>query len=178
MSFKDLEIKKEYRSLLDNVAKEFYIPLLSEAVVYKRAVGYFSSSIFANIAKGILGVVKNNGSIQIIASPNLSDEDVKAIQMGYQQREDVFKTAVLRELKEPRNGSEKDCLNLLANLIADGVLDIKIAVTESGGKYGIYHEKMGLFIDADGNKVAFSGSNNETANALMYNYETLDVYRD
>ena len=44
MSLKDISIKTEYRSLLDNVAKDFYIPLLSCAEKYQRAVGFFSSS--------------------------------------------------------------------------------------------------------------------------------------
>lgn len=38
MSFTDIDIKPEYRSRLDNVIKDFYIPVLKEAVLYKRAV--------------------------------------------------------------------------------------------------------------------------------------------
>ena len=34
MSLRDVEIKKEYRSLLDNVAKEFYIPLEIAAALF------------------------------------------------------------------------------------------------------------------------------------------------
>ena len=44
MSLKEQPIKNEYRSLIDNVVQDFYIPLLKEAVTYKRAVGFFSSS--------------------------------------------------------------------------------------------------------------------------------------
>ena len=44
MSLRDCEIKKEYRSLIDNIVQDFYIPLLKKANVYKRAVGFFSSS--------------------------------------------------------------------------------------------------------------------------------------
>ena len=68
MSLKDLSIKMEYRSLIDNVAKEFYIPLLREAVEYKRAVGFFCSSSLVEISKGISGLVKNGGKIKIVAS--------------------------------------------------------------------------------------------------------------
>ena len=68
MSLRDVEIKFEYRSLIDNVAKEFYIPLLKEAVSYKRAVGFFSSSSLVEISKGISGLVANGGKIQLIAS--------------------------------------------------------------------------------------------------------------
>ena len=58
MSFKELDIKKEYRSLLDSVAKDFYIPLLIQAVKYQRAVGFFSSSCLVEISKGISELAK------------------------------------------------------------------------------------------------------------------------
>lgn len=176
MSLQDIEIKKEYRSRLDNVARDFYIPLLQEAISYKRSVGFFSSSILVEISKGIIGLINNGGKIQLIASPRLSDEDVTAIRKGYEQRNKVIQDALLRELKDPQNKYQADRLNFLANLIADGYLDIKIAITEEDSAFGMYHEKMGIIEDAEGNRVAFSGSNNETANALLANYETVDVY--
>ena len=68
-------------------------------------------------------------------------------------------------------------LNLLACLIAQGVLDIRIAYTEGKNGIGMYHKKMGLIEDAYGNAVAFSGSMNESATAMSINYETIDVFR-
>ena len=41
----------------------------------------------------------------------------------------------------------------------------------------MYHEKMGLIEDGEGNIVAFSGSMNESATAMSINYETIDVFR-
>lgn len=41
MSFQDHDIKTEYRTLIDDIAQNFYLPLLGEAVSYKRAVGFF-----------------------------------------------------------------------------------------------------------------------------------------
>ena len=139
MSLQDVVIKKEYRSRLDNVAKDFYIPLLKEAIIYKRSVGFFSSSILVEISKGIIGLVKNGGKIQLIASPRLSDEDISAIRSGYEQRNKIIKNALLRQLTEPDNKYQADRLNFLANLIADGYLDIKIAWTEDGSEFGLYH---------------------------------------
>lgn len=176
MSLKECSIKKEYRSLIDNVAKDFFVPLLKEAISYKRAVGFFSSSVLVEISKGIIGLVQNGGKIQIIASPYLSEEDIEAIRKGYVQRAEACKNAALRALDKPLNAYQADRLNLLANLIADGILDIRIAITESQGALGMYHEKMGIIEDSDGNRVAFSGSMNESANALMANYETIDVF--
>lgn len=176
MSFQELEIKKEYRSLLDSVAKDFYIPLLSHAVKYQRAVGFFSSSCLIEISKGISELAKNGGKIQLVASPYLSDEDIEAIKSGYAMRDHVVKEAIRREMTEGKTPFEKTRLNLLANLISDDVMDIKIAFTEDSERLGMYHEKMGIITDADGNRVAFSGSMNESSTAMTLNYETIDVF--
>lgn len=176
MGLKDVEVKNEYRSLTDNVAMDFYIPLLQHATSYKRAVGFFSSSILVEISKGISALVKNGGSIQLVASPYLSDDDIKAIRTGYALRDSIIKSSILRELKDPQTPFEKERLNMLANLIADSILDIKIAFTEDESRIGMYHEKMGIISDEEGNKVAFSGSMNESATALNVNYETIDVF--
>lgn len=178
MSLKDKYIKNEYRSLLDNVVQDFYIPLLKEAVSYKRAVGFFSSSSLVELTKGIASMAERGGKIQIVASPYLSDEDVKAIKKGYAAREEIIENAVLRQISdETLDYYSMQRLNLLACLIAQGVLDIRIAYTEGKNGIGMYHEKMGLIEDAGGNVVAFSGSMNESATAMSINYETIDVFR-
>jgi len=176
VSLKDVELKSEYRSLIDNVTKDFYIPLLKQADTYKRAVGFFSSSALAEISKGIIGLVKNGGTIKLVASPHLSDEDVEAMKKGYELREKIIENALLRELHGINTEIEQDRLNLLASLIADGVLDVKIALTEQNGEIGMYHEKMGIITDSEGNRVAFSGSMNESATAMKVNYEAIDVF--
>lgn len=171
-------IKSEYRSLIDNVVQEFYIPLLKEAVSYKRAVGFFSSSSLVEISKGISALVNNGGKIQIVASPYLQDDDIEAIRNGYESRK-IIEKALLRQLPDGQlDYFSVERLNLLANLIADSVLDIRIAYTEDKHGIGMYHEKMGLIEDIEGHKVAFSGSMNESATAMAVNYETIDVFCD
>lgn len=178
MSLKDVPIKNEYRSLIDNVVQGFYLPLLKEAAVYKRAVGFFSSSSLVEISKGIASMASKGGKIQIVASPYLSEEDVDAIQKGYSERNAVIENAVLRQITDERlDYFSMQRLNLLASLIANGVMDIRIAYTEDRRGIGMYHEKMGLIEDFDGNTVAFSGSMNESATAMSINYETIDVFR-
>lgn len=178
MGLRECDIKSEYRSLIDNVVQDFYIPLLNEAVLYRRAVGFFSSSSLVDISKGIAALVKRGGKIQLVASPYLSDEDIEAIKDGYEKRNSIIEKALLSQLAdETLDYYSMERLNLLANLIAEGVLDIKIAYTEDCKGIGMYHEKMGVIEDSDGNKVAFSGSMNESSTAMSINYETIDVFR-
>lgn len=176
MGFSQLNIKSEYRSLTDDIVTEFYIPTLHHAVLYKRAVGFFSSTALIQVSRGITGLIRNGGRIMLIASPKLDEKDVEAISKGYEERNEVIERALLNAITEPRSHFEEERLNLLANLVADGRLDIKIAFTEVSGGIGIYHEKMGLFYDNASNSIAFTGSLNETYSAFSHNYETIDVF--
>lgn len=177
MSFLELELKPEYRSFESNIIKEFYLPVLDKAVNYKRAVGYFSSTALIEITKGIKNLIKNEGKIQIIASPQLSKEDIEAIEEGYKGRDEVIVSSLMRSLDfESENIFEKKRLNLLAHLIKNNILDIKIAFINTDEGLGIYHEKTGVLEDSNGNVIVFSGSLNETGAALTYNYEAIDVY--
>ena len=176
MSLKDVKLKSEYRSLLDDIVKDFHIPLLSQAVLYRRAVGFFSSYALIEISKGISALIKNGGRIQLIVSPKLSEDDIKAIEKGFEMRYEIIERCLERSLEPPRNIYEEKRLNLLANLIANGQLDIKVAFLEKDNKIGMYHEKMGLISDAENNIIAFTGSMNETQNAFSHNYESIDVF--
>ena len=176
MSLRDIQIDSEYRTLSCDMANDFYIPMLGEAILYKRAVGFFSSSALAAISAGIYELYENGGKIQLIASPRLSSEDIEAINDGYQQREEIIKGALKRELEDCTDFCQQNRLNLLATLIAKGILDIRIAVTIGKKGIGMYHEKMGLIEDIEGNIVAFSGSMNETDTAIHDNYEAIDVF--
>ena len=124
MGLQDTPINNEYRSLIDNVVQDIYLPLLKEAPTYKRADGFFSSSSLVEISKGIATMASKGGKIQIVASPYLSDEDIEAIQKGYEERNSVIEKSVLRQITDERlDYFSMQRLNLLATLIADGNKD-------------------------------------------------------
>ncbi len=176
MILKDLHIEKEYRNLKCDVISEFYIPVLSTAVKYKRAVGFFNSAALYEIAIGLKNLASNKGKFELIVSPRLTDEDIKSIQLGYEKRQEIIEAALLRDFHEPKNKVEISKLNLLANLIADNILDIKVAFKLDAHSAGIFHEKMGIVIDSERNKLAFTGSMNETYSGLLQNYESIDAF--
>ena len=176
VSLQDITLKTEYRTLKDDIANEFYIPVLKEAIRYKRAVGFFSSSILAMITDGLYELYRNGGHIQILASPKLSDDDIEAIKQGYENRTAIIKNALLRELGDYDDFKTRDRLNLLACLIAENRLDFKIVEPISNKRNGMYHEKVGIIEDSAGNVIAFSGSMNESSNAVENNYESFDVF--
>ena len=172
MSLLDIQIESEYRNKHGNIIRSFYNPLLSEAIAYDRSVGFFSSTALSCFSVGLCNFLKNGGKIRLVATPYLSNEDVQAMRNGYKARNEIVEEALMKKLYDPLNSQEIDRLNMLANLIAECRMDIKIALTESG----MYHEKLGIIRDSYGNFVAFSGSSNESENAFLNNYETTDVF--
>lgn len=177
MNFTELKFQKEYRSPQNDVVKDFFTPVLEKAKYYKRSVGFFSSTSLEIISKGISNLVKNGGKIQIVASPKLSEEDIEAIKTGYDKKSEIIEKRLLGELESTDdNYFTNQRLNLLANLIAKDILSIKIAFTDNGSLVGIYHEKLGVFEDFEGNIIAFDGSMNESKTAMCYNYESINVY--
>lgn len=173
MAFEEIKdtIKKSYRTP-DKIVQEFYIPLLSRAKSYDRAVGFFSSSVLIELSRGLINLVNNGGKMRLITSPRLQEQDIQAIKEGYDRRK-IVDEAIMREWKEPKNHIEEERLNFLSHLIEDGYLDIKIAFKKP---YGLYHEKIGILTDEEGNSVAFTGSLNESEQAINLNFESIDAY--
>jgi hypothetical protein len=61
---RSLKLKAVYRSDEDNILEDFYIPALSVATSYQRAVGYFSATMLSYAAQGLSAFVDNKGGIQ------------------------------------------------------------------------------------------------------------------
>lgn len=169
----NLTFKLQYRSSHDNLFEHFYRPCLNNAIKYDRASGYFTSESLKLLAEGLDIFLYNGGQIRIVANPNLSRQDIEAIEKGHAARESVIESRLLKEIELSYKTIEDDTLNVLSWLIYQRQLDIKIAFTTNGS---IYHEKFGIFTDKDNNAIAFSGSANETYNGLSQNFEKVDVY--
>lgn len=177
---RELDLQVSYRSDIGNIVDLFFIPCLERAVSYRRAVGFFTSSGLAMAAKGLAAFIGGPGKMCLIASPLLDENDCKAIAHGYEARHDIIARSLLRCLDGDIDSLVRDRLASLAWLVAHERLEVKIALkkTVPGSPFpvGIYHEKLGIFEDADGNKVAFSGSSNETSGGLIDNFEAVDVF--
>ena len=117
--------------------------------------------------------------MRLIASPHLDEQDEHAINRGYKERTTALRSVAQRSFHEIQNRIVEDRLDALSWLISSNRLDITLAIRlRPTGEYtrGIFHEKTGIFTDAYGNSVAFSGSSNETVGGLVENYEIIDVF--
>ena len=185
MSLQELNLSRRYRSdTCSNIGREFLCPTIKEGVTYWRATGYFSSSSLISISRGLSYLTQKPGAqVKIVCSPKLSQDDVRAISQGYQNRKDIVDKILINNFSSDSLGDEdKERLNYLCHLIEQGILDIKIAITDRTDTHGVsvgdYHEKFGLIEDEIGNIVAFEGSLNESENGYENNFENIRVYRN
>jgi superfamily II DNA or RNA helicase len=179
MLLTELNLGTEYRSDSSDTVKDFYLPCLQRSSLYRRAVGYFTSRGLAVASQGVAALVNAGGAMRLVASPRLEADDLEAIQKGYIAREDAVTRALIASIENVEDDISRDRLGVLAWLVAEGRLEVRIAVPldETGGvKLGIYHEKLGLFSDDENNVVAFTGSPNETSGGLVDNFEAIDVF--
>ena len=177
MNFLDLKdsIRLNYSLPSDDIVR-FYSHIMPLTKSYDRCAGFFSSSALYDFSKGLYGLIKNKGKMRLITSPRLQESDIQEIRAGYDRRKinELMGSVLERDWSDPETDEEKWRMNLLSNLIEDGYLDIKVAFMKN--PIGLYHEKIGIFTDSDGNSVSFIGSMNESAQAMSINYESVEVF--
>ena len=172
MTFKDLPISISYKSVGEESFSNILNPMLSCTKVYKRSVGFFSSSALDFIGAGVLALAKNGGHIYLATSPKLNADDIEAINKGYSERKIVEK-AFFNEVKVAFNEITDENASLLYELIKEKIVDVKIVIKDGG----MYHDKLALLEDFDGNMIACVGSNNESEPGYNSNYEKIRVYK-
>jgi superfamily II DNA or RNA helicase len=182
MSFHDLSINCAYDTGLDDPLNDFYLPVLSQAIKYDRIAGYFSSSSLAIAARGIGGFIANDGKMRIIASPRLSQEDIDVIRDASENSEIYLGNILSNELDNYENEFQRDHIRALGWMLANGYLSLKLALVMDNkyieeNKSAIFHQKVGVLTDKDGECLSFSGSLNETAMGWLENIEEFKVFK-
>lgn len=167
MSFKDLTLRSTYNSARNDPVEDFYVPVLKEAVTYDRVVGYFNSHSLALVADGLKEFVKHNGKMRLLCGTELNSEDEYAILNASEIAKELSDN-FLQELEFISDDIQMNRIKLLAWMVDNGYLDIKVGIVKDALGYvgGILHEKTGILSDNEDNTIIFSGSNNETKAAM------------
>lgn len=176
LSLIELDIPFALDTSSHNLIEQFFLPLLRNSVQYDRGVGYFSSGWIKEAFVGMFVFAQNGGRARWITSPILDKEDWNAILLGNDAKEDdALKQSLLDEFQKLSHEMQKDSLVTLAWMIADGVIEFKLAKPRNKLNHE-YHAKVGIFTDRDGNRVSFDGSYNDSITGL-HNYESIKVFR-
>jgi len=188
MSFKSLDIKPSYESGVGEIVQDFYEPVLSDAVLYDRISGFFTSTSLAVAARGMCNFIKNGGIMRLITSPILSADDVAIIEQLIENTGEIKSKELGLDLAALEDTLIVDHVKAFGWLLASGKIDIRLAILlgddnkpitkEKILSAGLFHQKIGILTDKEGNHISFSGSINETASAWTKNDEEFKVFKE
>jgi len=176
MALRDLDLEQVYDSAEYDLIEDLITPLLSNSINYIRGVGFFTSGWLRSASKGIVRLIENEGKAKIVTSPILQQADWEALKLGDKARRDSGLLRILREhVKELEKFLGKEPLNALAWMIADEVMEFCFAIPRDLGP-GDYHDKVAVFIDSKGDRVAIHGSFNDSVKGSL-NGEAFSVFK-
>ncbi len=163
-----------------DLLEHLYVPALGEAIRYDRCCAYFSSSVLAAAARGFAKLIERliamderapRPAVRLIVNEELPADDVRAMtETGDLSR---LEKLLKKRFKNPKDLLEKRRLQMLAWLVKEGLLEVRVGVMRHGE--GIVHSKYGIVTDEAGDAIVFVGSGNESSRALVANYEEVDV---
>ena len=164
---RDLSLKQEYRSDVDDVVSEFFIPCLTNSIQYDRTVEFISIKSLSTLTFGLGNIQDHHAKIRLVSGHRFSTTDLNIIKKLFDQRTNHrFNGNLIRDHK----------ITELQKIINDFKVQIKIAIPNSEYVDGIFEERMGIFRDTNDDIVAFSGTSNATFDAENRNFESIDVF--
>ena len=118
--------------------------------------------------------------MRLIVGCTLQQPEQEVIGEGYDWRARLEAHLLAADLTPPDEEAGRG-LEMLVWMVAQGYLDVEVAVpVDPDGRPahapGLYHEKVGILTDAEGNRLSFSGSINETAGGWVNNRESFHVH--
>ena len=169
----EASFKRRYSSDADDLIHDFFVPALSRAIRYDRAVGYFTAGALARLAPALDAYLDRGDDaapIRVLASPHLPASDLRQMSLGYERR------TIEQECAECRPEFE-DALRAVTWMIQQEMMEFWLIPGYADGTECLYHEKIGVMEDSDGNYLTFEGSPNETFSGLGSNIESFPVHR-
>ncbi len=183
-SFKELPLKVHYKGRGEIALSELIIPVLERSVRYDRATSFFDANAFLAISTGIESLWRKGGKMRLVLGVHDVPEDI--VEATIRQGEwvdnvvDALRKRLLNQISTIRDELTKNKIAALAWMMADGLLEIRVAVPSIPGSgnvlQGIFHMKTLIFEDANGNIITATGSPNETVPGSSTNFENLTVH--
>ena len=168
MELRKLKLKEQYRSDRDDIISEFFMPCLNNCIQYDRTVEFVTLRGLTTLSLGFHNATPN-ARTRIITGHQFAISDLNTMTKLFSRNGNnvlKFKPELIRDIK----------LEQIRKLVVDGNLMFKIAIPSSESVDGTFSEKMGIFRDANGDAVAFSGTSSMMLARQNTNFESIDVF--
>ena len=167
MGLKDINLKEEYRSDVDDIVAEFFFPCLSNCIQYDRCVNFLSIQALATISMAFDNFSAGKSKLRMITGHRFKTEDLNLFTKLFSEKfTKSFEGKLIKNSK----------IQKLQNIVNNGQIELKIAIPNSERIADEFSERIGIFIDEEDEQVAFTGTSKESFSTQTRDFESVDVF--
>lgn len=170
------QVRPVYQIPNQDLVGEVLVPAMRLCNELRIEAGFFSSRCLAQIAPGLAAFINDTtGTLQLMVSPEISEEDREAIRRGVSDPQKVLEYAITGLFESARlseSAIERHSVDTLAYLVASERLEMRVVLMDRG----MYHRKVWMFRSGD-QWLVVHGSGNATERGLLVNGEQMSIDR-
>ena len=167
MGLREIELKEEYRSDRNDIVAEFFFPCLGNCVEYNRCVDFLSIQTLTTIAMAFENFSEGKAKLRMITGHRFRTSDLNVFTKMFSEKSaKPFKGKMIKDSK----------IHQLQSIVDKGQIELKIAIPNSEHVADSFSERIGIFRDAQDEKVAFTGTSKESFSAQTRDFESVDVF--
>ena len=166
VGLRDIELKEEYRSDIDDIVAEFFFPCLGQCIEYDRCVDFLSIQTLATIAMAFDNFAIGKAKLRMVTGHRFRTEDLNLFTKLFSEKyTKSFEGKLIKDSKIQR----------LQNIVNKGQIELKIAIPNSEQVADSFSERIGVFRDDKDDAVAFTGTSRESFSTQTRDFESVDV---
>jgi len=167
LGLRDIGLKEEYRSDRDDIVAEFFFPCLSNCIEYDRCVDFLSIQTLATIAMAFENFSSGKSKLRMITGHRFKTGELGILTKLFSEKHTKkFDGKLIKDSK----------IQKLQDLVNNGQIELKVAITNSEHITNAFSERIGLFLDEDDQIVAFGGTSKESFSTQTQDFESVDVF--
>ena len=167
MGLKNINLKEEYRSDVDDIVAKFFFPCLSNCIQYDRCVNYLSIQTLTTISMSFDNFNLGKAKLRMITGHKFKTEDLNLLTKLFSEK--FTKSFEGKFIKNSK-------IQKLQNIVNRGQIELKIAIPNSEQIADAFSERIGIFRDDEDEQVAFTGTSKESFANQTRDFESVDVF--
>jgi Hypothetical protein len=167
LSLREINLKEEYRSDVDDIVAEFFFPCLSNCVQYDRCVNFLSIQTLATISMAFDNFNSGKAKLRMVTGHKFKTGDLNLFTKLFSEKfTKSFEGKLIKNSK----------IQKLQDIVNNGQIELKIAIPNSEQIAESFSERIGIFRDDEDQAVAFTGTSKESFSTQTRDFESVDVF--
>ena len=167
MGLQDIDLKEEYRSDRNDIIAEFFYPCLRNCIKYDRCVELLSVHSLTALAMNSANFASGRAKLRLVTGHRFGTQDLHIFGRIFSEKQSKVLNGSLT--KDPK-------IQKLQEIVDNRQIEIKIAIPNSEHVAESFSERIGIFLDGDGNRVAFTGTSQKSFSTHTSDFESVDVF--